>query len=137
MNTVFLERICRCCLNESDDVINLFDRVTGIEQFTFEEHFTYFDLIFLCTNVRCDLDIVGSNEHIVELPQNMCETCLQELRTSFLFRQKCESSNNLLREQTTQTGNDDENIEYNQISEAKIGDKNHKNIIYDDNDKVK
>lgn len=84
---------------------NLFDRVGGIEPFTFEQHFTYSDLIYLCTNVRCDLDVIDANEHIVELPRNVCEQCLQELRAVFIFRQKCESSDNLLREQTVGLGN--------------------------------
>lgn len=79
---------------------NLFDRVAGIGVFTFESNFVYSDLIYLCTNVRCDLDVLDTNEHIVELPRNVCESCLQELRSAFLFRQKCESSDQLLREQT-------------------------------------
>lgn len=103
MNTVFLEKICRCCLNECDDMTNLFDRVAGIGVFTFESNFVYSDLIYLCTNVRCDLDVLDTNEHIVELPRNVCESCLQELRSAFLFRQKCESSDQLLREQTVGT----------------------------------
>lgn len=114
MNTVFLEKICRCCLNESEDLKNLFDCVTGIELFAFEPHFTYFDLIYLCTNVRCDLEVVDVNQHIVELPRNVCESCLQELRAAFIFRQKCESSEHLLREQTGGISNHvtDESVEF-------------------------
>lgn len=101
MNTVFLEKICRCCLNESEDMtINLSDRAMGIGQFTFDDSFTYSDLILLCTSVRCDLDVVDTNDHIIELPRHVCEICLHELRAAFLFRQKCESSEQLLREQT-------------------------------------
>lgn len=101
MNTVFLEKICRCCLNESDDMTtNLSDRTQGFGPFIFDDNFTYSDLIYLCTNVRCDLDVVDSNDHIIELPRNVCENCLHELRAAFLFRQKCESSEQLLREQT-------------------------------------
>lgn len=100
MNTVFLEKICRCCLNESEYMRNLYDRVIAIGSFSFEQHFTYSDLIYLCTNIRYDIDVISDNEHTVELPRNLCEVCLEELHTAFLFRKKCESSNNLLREQT-------------------------------------
>lgn len=105
MNTVFIERICRCCLDESEFMTNLFDQVTGIGSFTFEQHFTYSDLIYFCTNVRCDLDVIDANEHTVELPQNVCEYCLQDLRAAFIFRQKCGCSDDLLREQTVGLGN--------------------------------
>lgn len=121
MNTVFLERICRCCLNESECMSNLFDRVDRIEPFTFEQHFTYSDLIYLCTNVRCDVDVMDANEHIVELPQNLCDSCLQELHAAFIFRQKCESSDNLLREQTlgSSTHITEEIIEFDQTTDGK------------------
>lgn len=121
MNTVFLEKICRCCLSESEDMIGLFDRVTGIEQFIFEQNFTYSDLIYLCTNVRYDLDVIDGSEHVVELPQNVCETCFQELRLTFLFRQKCESSENVLREQTIGIGNHlkEEVVGFNQTADAR------------------
>lgn len=114
-------------------MINVFDCVASIEQFTFEEHFTYSDLIYMCTNVRCDLDVVDTNEHIVELPRNMCVTCLQELRAAFLFRQKCESSDSLLREQTVEQSTV---IEYNQIIDAKNGEKNVDINTYRSADKV-
>lgn len=119
MNTVFLEKICRCCLNESEDMTHLFDRVTGMDSFTFEANFTYSDLIYLCTNVRCDLDVADTSEQLVELPQNICECCLQELRAAFIFRQKCENSEDLLREQTAQLGNrfTEEVIEFEQASD--------------------
>lgn len=125
MNTVFLERICRCCLNESECMTSLFDRVGGIEPFTFEQHFTYSDLIFLCTTVRCDLDVIDANEHIVELPRNICDSCLQELRASFIFRQKCESSDNLLREQTVGQSSHitEEIVEFDQSADGKKTDK--------------
>ncbi|XP_055303349.1 zinc finger protein 25-like [Sitodiplosis mosellana] len=119
MNTVFLERICRCCLNESESMSSLFDRVGGIESFTFEQHFTYSDLIFMCTNVRCDLDVIDANEHVVELPRNVCELCLQELRAAFIFRQKCESNDHLLREQTVglSSHSTEEIVEFDQTTD--------------------
>lgn len=117
MSTVFLEKICRCCLNESEDMTNLFDCVASIDSFTFKQHFTYSDLIYLCTNVRCDLDVVDANEQIVELPRNVCDLCVQELKCSFVFRQKCESSDNLLREQTTGI-NHEEIVEFDHTTDA-------------------
>lgn len=47
----------------------------GIEPFTSEQHFTYPDLIYLGTNVRFDLGVIDANEHIIELPRNLCEMC--------------------------------------------------------------
>lgn len=128
MNTVFLERICRCCLNESECMSSLFDRVGGIEPFTFEQHFTFSDLIYLCTNVRCDIDVIDANEQIVELPRNICEQCLQELRATFIFRQKCESSDNLLREQTVGLGSHitEEIVEFDQTADCKNTNKSFK-----------
>lgn len=120
MNTVFLERLCRCCLNESESMSSLFDRVSGIESFTFDQHFTYSDLIFLCTNVRCDFDVIDTTDHIVELPRNVCESCLQELRAAFIFRHKCESNDHLLRKQTVRFGSN-EIVEFDQITNEKIG----------------
>ncbi|XP_031628730.1 zinc finger protein 813-like [Contarinia nasturtii] len=123
MNTVFLEKICRCCLNESEYMTNLYDRVMAIESFTFEQNFTYSDLIHLCTNIRCDFDVVDDNE-IVELPRNLCEPCLQELKTSFIFRKKVESSNNLLQKQTIgQTVITEEIIELDQTINNSNNDK--------------
>lgn len=114
MNTVFLEKICRCCLNESEDMtINLSDHAMGFGQFTFDDSFTYSHLIYLCTSVRCDCD---TNDHIIELPRHLCENCLHELRAAFLFRQKCETSEQLLREQTLvgihRNENKEETIEF-------------------------
>lgn len=122
MNTVFLEKICRCCLNESEDMTYLFDRVTAIEPFTFDANFTYSDLIYMCTYVKCDLDVVDTNGHIVELPRNVCECCLQELRAAFIFRRKCENSEHLLREQTAPLSNNqytEEVVEFEQNDDDK------------------
>ena len=125
MNTVFLDRLCRCCLNESESMSSLFDRVSGIESFTFDQHFTYSDLIFLCTNVRCDFDVIDTVDHVVELPRNVCESCLQELRAAFIFRHKCESNDHLLRKQTVRLGSHgttEEIVEFDQsMANEKIG----------------
>lgn len=125
MNTVFLERLCRCCLNESESMSSLFDRVSGIESFAFDQHFTYSDLIFLCTNVRCDFDVIDTADHTIELPRNVCESCLQELRAAFIFRHKCESNDQLLRKQTVRLGSQgttEEIVEFDQsVTTEKIG----------------
>lgn len=102
MNTVFLEKICRCCLNESDQLTNLFDPVIGIDiHIVLGDCFTYSDALFLCTNVRCDVDILDVNKHVVEFPRNLCDICKQELSAALSFRTKCKSSDSLLREQTS------------------------------------
>lgn len=104
MNTVFSQKICRCCLNESENLTNLFDIITGFDSnVVIEEDFTYFDAMYLCTNIRCDIDITDANEHVIELPKVICELCLQELRSALLFRSKCTTSDNLLHEQTIAT----------------------------------
>lgn len=137
MSTVFLERICRCCLNESEDMTNLFDRVIRIESFAFDEHFNYSDLIYLCTNVRCDLDVIDANEHLVELPRNVCDVCIQELRAVFIFRQKCESSDSLLREQTVglSSHSTEEIVEFDQTAYATVPCKPPEECTFQ-NDKV-
>lgn len=101
MNTVFLQKICRCCLNESENLTNLFDSITGFDaNVVIDGDFTYSDAIYLCTNIRCDIDITDANEQIIELPKLICEFCSKELRSALLFRSKCTTSDNLLREQT-------------------------------------
>lgn len=101
MNTVFLEKICRCCLNESENLTDLFDSITGFDpNVIIDGDFTYSDAIYLCTNIRCDIDITDANDQIIELPKLICELCSKELRSALLFRSKCTTSDNLLREQT-------------------------------------
>lgn len=101
MNTVFIEKICRCCLNESDSLTNFADKVSGIgDGFVIDPNLTYLDAMYLCTNLRCDIDLYDANDQIIELPKTICDSCLNELRAALNFRAKCETSDNLLREQT-------------------------------------
>lgn len=108
MNTVFLEKICRCCLNESDNLTNFTDQINIGEdenRFEIDSSLTYLDAMYLCTNLRYDVDLVDANDQIIEFPKAICDDCLLELRAALRFRAKCETSDNLLREQTIDCGN--------------------------------
>lgn len=98
MNTLILEKICRCCLNENDPLTNLLDKFVDGDV-NFDPCLTFSDAILLCTNVRCDEDTIDANDQIIELPKTICERCLSELRIAVNFRAKCEASDNLLRQQ--------------------------------------
>lgn len=95
---VFLEDICRCCLNGTEDMTDLFDIVDS-DLNVFERNITYSDLIYLCTSIRCDFGVVDSNNHIVELPRFLCRPCVQQLKAAYIFRRKFESIDKLIRNQ--------------------------------------
>lgn len=100
MYTVFLEKICRCCLNEGDHLTDLFEKISENDlNPTKNNNFTYSDAMLLCANVRCDVDVVDVDEQVVELPKKICDVCIEELRVALLFRTKCETSDSILREQ--------------------------------------
>lgn len=100
MNTIFLEKICRCCLNESDNLTNLFDPITDLDtNIILDETFTFSDAMYLCTNIRCDIHMTNINDAIIELPKFICDICLHELRSALIFRTKCVTNDNLLRDQ--------------------------------------
>lgn len=122
-----LANACRCCMNETEQMENLFDKFIDVGP-KIDPDLTYSDAIYLCTNI--ELDVVANDDITVGFPQYICADCLHELRAALLFRAKCEETDALLRKhidnsniQPTQTNADEgqlENLIIEQI-ECEVG----------------
>lgn len=89
LNMVFSMDICRCCSNNSKEQTPLFAQISSFEEdIKIDEQFTYADAIYLTTHIRYDEDD--------ELPQTICNDCLDELISSINFRIKCEMNERAL-----------------------------------------
>lgn len=76
-------QICRTCLGTSPEMINIFDKAPGLE-------ISIADMIAQCS--RTEISKGDS------LPENICQTCLQDGRNAFETKQSLEKSHQILLE---------------------------------------
>ncbi|KAJ8960776.1 hypothetical protein NQ318_020070 [Aromia moschata] len=84
---VFIDKICRCCMGESENMHNLFENKPDIES-SFSVLLS--EMLIACASV----EVLFRDG----LPYNLCDSCKDKLLNAYKFRLQCQKSNSALRE---------------------------------------
>lgn len=89
---LMIDKICRSCMCESEEMHNVFERTSGPA----DDTMLLSDMLMACASIQI---MTGDG-----LPYLLCSTCEVKLSSAFEFKQQCEKSDNALRELTNQQG---------------------------------
>ncbi|KAJ8960777.1 hypothetical protein NQ318_020071 [Aromia moschata] len=91
-----IDKICRCCMGENEDMLNLFENKQDIEGST---SVLLSEMLTACASVEV---LFGDG-----LPYNLCDSCKDKLLNAYVFRLQCQRSNSTLRVLSNAESKDD------------------------------
>ncbi|KAJ8960779.1 hypothetical protein NQ318_020073 [Aromia moschata] len=81
-----VDKICRCCMGENENMYNLFENKSDIES---SSSVLLSEMLIACASVEV---LFGDG-----LPSNLCDSCKVKLLNAYEFRLQCRRSNSTLR----------------------------------------